>query len=405
MYNLNESLKWTDWTMSAYCDKIKSYIGAFFQSTLTSPTPGNFFGLAVDITAIGDIRTLVVGARLGDVGEVNSGTIYTYTSAGTTWSLEQTIENPNPEKNDYFGYAVNIYGNTMAASIPNNGGGKVRVYTRTDSVWNLEQSISSLTELATAFGYSVSLYEDTIVISAHTADVGEIIQGGIVHIYTRSGTTWTLEQTIENPSPVDYDTFGRSVDINNNTLIIGTGYKDDYGNNSGVAYIYTRAGTTWTLEETLYSPDAAESDYFGSNVSIDEFSGVTSVIIGAYGNTPASIENSGSAYIYTRSGTTWTHEQTIDNPNINDPSHFGTTVNIHGYICIITASYDNSDENLSGTSYVYKRIGGVWELLQTLKQPDEIVASSYFGSASSLNGDVFVISSPNQSKAFTYKLG
>ena len=52
--------------------------------------------------------------------------------------------------------------------------------------------------------------------------------------------------------------------------IVGAPRKDDAGNNSGAAYIFTRQGTAWVEQAKLVAPDARPGDYFGVSVAIDE---------------------------------------------------------------------------------------------------------------------------------------
>jgi len=101
-----------------------------------------------------------------------------------------------------------------------------------------------------------------------------------------------FESTINNPTPASYDHFGYSVSINS------TGDRAIIGANgaqaAGSAYIYTRTGTTWTLESTINNPTPAISDYFGNSVSINSTG--DRVVIGANLDDTGATD-AGSAYI------------------------------------------------------------------------------------------------------------
>jgi hypothetical protein len=77
------------------------------------------------------------------------------------------------------------------------------------------------------------------------------------------------------------DYFGYSVAISSdgNTAIIGA-HSDD--SDRGSAYIYTRAGSSWSQQTKLVAADGAGGDNFGRSVAIS--SDGNTAIIGAYGD-------------------------------------------------------------------------------------------------------------------------
>jgi hypothetical protein len=91
------------------------------------------------------------------------------------------------------------------------------------------------------------------------------------------------------------DFFGRSVAISGDTVVVGAFLHDTAaGNDSGAAYVFVRSGTTWSLQQKLTADDAAPSDSFGYAVAIDG----TSVVVGARG----AGTSGGAAYVFTRNG-------------------------------------------------------------------------------------------------------
>ena len=103
------------------------------------------------------------------------------------------------------------------------------------------------------------------------------------------------------------DNFGLSTAISGDTVVVGARGDDDdvTGVNSGSAYVFVRSGTTWTQEAKLTPSDAAAGDAFGVSVAI---SGDT-VVVGAHGDDDdVGGPDSGSVYVFTRSGLTWTQE-------------------------------------------------------------------------------------------------
>ena len=89
------------------------------------------------------------------------------------------------------------------------------------------------------------------------------------------------------------DLFGYSVSISGDTALVGAYGDDDAGSRSGSAYIFTRSGSSWTQQAKLTASDAAANDWFGYSVSI---SGDTA-LVGAYRDDDGG-SRSGSAYIF-----------------------------------------------------------------------------------------------------------
>ena len=144
------------------------------------------------------------------------------------------------------------------------------------------------------FGYSVSISGDgnTAIVGAYQDDT-RAGNAGSASIYTRSGSTWSRQTKLMGGD--EGDVFGYSVAISSdgNTAIIGAWGDDDKGRNSGSAHIYTRSGSTWTRQSKLVPSDGAASDRFGNSVSISTDG--NTAIIGAWSD-----DSIGSAYIFVR---------------------------------------------------------------------------------------------------------
>ena len=94
------------------------------------------------------------------------------------------------------------------------------------------------------------------------------------------------------------DNFGCSVSINSDgsRVVIGAWFADPGGTtNAGKAYIFARSGNSWSEEAILVASDKAASDYFGYSVSIN--SDGSRVVIGARYASPGGTTDAGKAYI------------------------------------------------------------------------------------------------------------
>ena len=140
------------------------------------------------------------------------------------------------------------------------------------------------------------------------------------------------------------DFFGQSVAIDGDTAVVGARRDDDGGSSSGSAYVYTRSGTTWTQQQKLVASDASASAGFGGSVAIDG----DTIVIGANGD-----QGSGSAYVFTRSGTTWTQSQKLTASDPANDAEFGIHVGIDGDTAVVGAYLDDTSVAGSGSAYVF----------------------------------------------------
>jgi len=358
------------------------------QATLNNPAPAtsDWFGFRVAIS--GDY--VIVGAHNDDTGATDAGSAYIYVRSGTTWSLQATLNIPTPAASDYFGISVAISGDyaIVGSHCDDTGAddaGSAYIYVRSGTTWSLQATLNNPTPAARDnFGVSVAISGDYAIVGAHTDDTGAT-DAGSAYIYVRSGTTWSLQATLNNPTPVTNDIFGYSVAISGDYAIVGTSYDDTGADNAGSAYIYVRSGTTWSLQSTLNNPAPAAGDVFGWSVAISG----DYVIVGAYLDDTGA-DNAGSAYIYVRSGTTWSLQATLNNPApvVND--HFGHSVAISGDYAIVGIDLDDTGATDAGSAYIYVRSGTTWSPQATLNNPTP-VTSDIFGYNVAISGDYAIV--------------
>lgn len=135
------------------------------------------------------------------------------------------------------------------------------------------------------------------------------------------------------------------------------------GSAVGSAYVFVRSGSTWTEEQKLFAPDASEDDRFGVSVAI---SGDTLVVGTGRGE---------GAYVFVRAGTAWTQQQKVVSPN-GTGGWFGYKVALDGDRLLVS-------EPVHGNSYVFLRAGTTWSLEQQLPVPNS--------SAVALSGDTLAV--------------
>jgi trimeric autotransporter adhesin len=355
------------------------------------------FALALfgDTLAIGSVvdsaeHTITNGALAplagSDTDATDAGAVYVYLRNGTTWTEQAYIKSSNSAATDLFGTAVALYDNTLVV------GAQVKerayVFVRNGAEWMQQAEISPAFNVSgDNFGVAVAVDHDTAVIGATGEDSNSgLINGtgtsndnslsfsGAAYVYTRSGTDWTQQAFLKAANPDLDDTFGASVEVEGDTVVIGaygessragivngsTASTDNSAINAGAVYVYTRSGTTWTQQAFLKAANADAGDFFGNALGLSgnllvvgapyESSNVSSstanVVNGSTASTNNSLQSSGAAYVFYRTGTNWAETAFLkaDHPNADDK--FGYSVGISGSSIVVGDVGESS--NLTG---------------------------------------------------------
>ena len=174
-----------------------------------------------------------------------------------------------------FGAAADIDGDTAAVAGPgfifsDFPDETVYVYRKEGTAWTLEQSLTTHDDeplSQDSFGFSVALSGDTLVVGALGDSTGGFVAGA-AYVYIRDGHAWSLQQKLVASDAAAFAQFGLSVDIIGDTIVIGALADDDSGYGTGAAYVYHRDGVTWTEQQKLKASDEAAESFFGLSVSI-----------------------------------------------------------------------------------------------------------------------------------------
>ena len=257
------------------------------QAKLVAGTAAAYDSTGESCAISGD--TAVLGSPWGEPpgSSINAaGEAFVFVRSGTSWSQQARI-NPSTTANDYLD-DVDIDGDTIViGSAGNNSstnGGAVYVYTRSGTSWSLQQKIISnnAAQANSRWGEQVKISGDTLVASCANYTNGSGHTGN-VEVWTRSGTSWSFQATL-TPNPTDTSgTYGRSLSIDGDTVAVGN-YA--YSSNQGRAYIFERTGTSWSQKKVLTASTPVNSTNFGYGVSVDESSGEVAIGASSFSNSP-----------------------------------------------------------------------------------------------------------------------
>jgi len=338
------------------------------------------FGLSVSIS--GD--TALIGAFKDSDNGQYSGSAYVFIRTSTNWTLQQKLLASDGEAHDYFGNYVSLSGDTalIGAVGVDSQQGAAYVFIRTGTTWTQQAKLLASDGGAyDQFGCSVSVSGDTALIGAYGHDSNK----GSAYAFIRTGTTWAQQAELLAPDGATNDQFGFDVALSGDTTLIGAHWDDDNGKyDSGSAYVFTRTGATWSQQQKLLASDAEAGDEFGGSVSLS----CDTALIGAPKNDMATVP--GSAYVFTRTGTTWTQQAKLVASDGIAPDFFGCAVSLDGDIALVGAFWGDGIVTDSGSAYVFTRSGTAWTQQAKLFASD---GEGYdrFGSSVSLSGDTVLI--------------
>lgn len=396
----------------------------------------------------------------------SAGAAYVYKRFGTSWSQEAYLKPSNLGGTDQFGVSVAIDGDSIVVGAnqedsnqttitnapnpitPNEGAtdaGAAYVFQRSGTTW-AEQAYLKPSNMGAndQFGVSLAISGDTIAVGAFFEDSNQTsitngspapaIEGatdsGAVYVFQRSGTTWAEQSYLKPSNTGASDRFGVSVDISKDTIVVGANLEasnqititngsgasvDNSAANAGAAYVFRRTGVSWIQEAYLKAPNAEAGDQFGTAVAIDG----DTIVVGAFSEasnqttitngTTASSDNSatlaGAAYVFQRTGSTWSHQAYLKPPNVGADDRFGIKVAIEGNTILVGSIFEdnnqttvtngtipNDDNSLSnaGAVYVFDRSGSTWAFRAYIKAPNGDVEDR-FGNAISFSGDTAVV--------------
>ncbi len=383
------------------------------------------------------------GARLSIVVD-DMNAVYPLT-IDPTWSQEAYLKASNTGFGDQFGVSVAVSGDTIVVGAPyedsNATGvdgnqaddsadqaGAAYVFTRSGTTWSQQAYLKASNSGAVdRFGYSVAVSGDTIVVGAYGEDSNATgVDGtqvdnsasfsGAAYVFTRSGTTWSQQAYLKASDTGANDRFGYAVAVSGETIAVGA--YDDSSISGGAAYVFTRSGTTWSQQANLQASNAGAGDQFGYAIAV---SGDTIVVGAPYEDSNATgvdgsgidnLDAAGAAYVFKRSGTTWSQQAYLKASNTAFRDKFGYAVAASGDTVVVGAPYEDSNatgvdgngaDNSatdSGAAYVFTRSVSTWSQQAYLKASNTD-AGDWFGYAAAVSGDTIVVGAYGEGSSAT----
>ena len=385
----------------------------------------DYFGYSValsgDTAVVGAYRERSIATGVNgnqtDNSAPYSGAAYVFVRSGSTWS-QQAYLKASKIGGGFFAESVAVSGDTVvvgdrlessnATGVNGNqanesasGSGAAYVFVRSGTIWSQQAYLkASNTGASDYFGSSIAVSGDTVVVGA--TNEGSSATGvngsqaddsasasGAAYVFIRNGSTWSQQAYLKASNTGASDYFGSSIAVSGDTVVVGatnegssaTGVNgsqaDDSASASGAAYVFIRNGSTWSQQAYLKASNTGAGDNFGYSIAV---SGDTAVV-GAYrersnatgvnGNqTDNSAPYSGAAYVFVRSGSTWSQQAYLKASNAEAYDLFGACVAVSGDTVVVGSSGESSgatgvngnqadnSATSSGAAYVFTGLGG-----------------------------------------------
>ncbi len=187
----------------------------------------------------------------------------------------------------------------------NTGLGSAYVFVKPGGGWANMAQTAKLTPSDGAtnddFGFSVAISGDALVVGANGDAFGVNNQQGSAYVFAKPGGGWanmtqTAKLTASDGAAVD--AFGWSVAISGDTVLVGALFDDiSINTDQGSAYVFVKPGGGWvdmTQTAKLTASDGALGDSFGWSVAISG----TTIVVGAYTDDIGANADQGSAYVF-----------------------------------------------------------------------------------------------------------
>lgn len=398
-------------TDSAAVDVATHVLSAIGVVKASDTAAGDQFGAAIAIS--GDGTTLAIGApfersgaqnsvqgvngeqaddcvSLGPNCEFNSGAVYVYVRGTGGWTQQAFIKRPTPDGGDMFGTSVALSddGNLLAVGVPGQdsavyGSGAVHLYARSGASWSYEASVTATNPgFENYFGRSVALSGN-----------GEILVVGAPH---------------EGSAEVGV----HAANAGNQTNDCNAAPAVNCSERSGAVYVYTRS-SGWSAQKYIKPYNTSAADEFGTSLALSSDGRVLAVGSVMQAGVSGGLQQ-GAVYLFD-GASDWAQLQMLKATYGDHDDRFGATVSLSADGETLVVGADGEDSNYAsdpsinaaatynaGAVYVYMRVSGVWQNEVYLKAPN-IGGGDKFGAVVSLSsdGNMLAVGAPMEDSAQT----
>jgi hypothetical protein len=272
-----------------------------------------------------DQHTLLIGMP-GFANETGRVAVFERNGLGP-WTRAGSIDHPNPQPDDRFGGSVVMENDLAIVGTSQTG---VYVFQRKHDDW-------------------VPLNHDASLKGPMAIAHDQVFLGTSIYEVDHQGQ-FHLLQTLSSGDGSTDDGFGAAVAASDNTAAVGAPSDAD---GRGAVYVFTRQGKQWVQQQKLISIDGRSDEQFGSAVSLQDHL-LAIGAPGGPAMSDSLCENeggSGVAYVFTFGGGTWSESQKIDTPHC--AVDYGTEITINRDALVVGDITTPDNPNNFAKAYIY----------------------------------------------------
>lgn len=356
---------------------------------------GAVFGFIVSV----DGDRVAVGSPGHSGNGTNSGAAYVFlrnNGGADAWGQKQKLTPSDGQANEAFGYSLSLNGDSIvigAVDLDGSSSGSAYVFEDQQDIWEQAgKSYASDAAAGDSLGTSVAVHGAYAVAGAPQKD-----GVGAVYVFRRNASgadEWGEIAKLTDPTPTSGGQFGFAVSIYGDRILVGA--PGDGG--TGSAFVFSLDGSPTVV---LNAADAENGDSFGRSVALG--SGIA--IVGA----PAEGLSAGAVYIFDRNANgaggnspdAWGQIKKLTASDGSAGDEFGFSVSLSNDTALVGARLDDDAGPAGGSAYVFERNTtgrgepGVdeWGQVAKLTAVDGS-ADDEFGHSVSINGDIALVGAP-----------
>lgn len=335
--------------------------------------------------------------------------------------------NPSPRAaGDRAGNAVALSGSVMVVGSVGNStdandqnveqsAGAAFVFEKIDGVWVQTAKLVAADRAGGPgadsydFGAAVAVSGGTIVVgSPHNYTDANLQnsknQAGAAYVFEKVANVWTQKQKIVAADRDNADSFGKSVAIAGNALVVGSNSDTDADNQNdffvaGAVYLFEKQANVWNQTQKIVASDRYEGGVFGSHLA---FNGSTLAVGNDLNDFDANGENelaeAGAVYVFEKNGNGFVQKVKLLAADRTEKAEFGNDVALSGNTLVVGNYLNSTDANgqqslsAAGAVYVFRKNGNTWSQSQKLVAADRAEAG-VFGVSVALDGSTLVVGS------------
>jgi hypothetical protein len=359
--------------------------GAAEQAKLVAsdPDPDDRFGTSVTLAR--DIA--LVGAPLDDEQGTDAGAVYVFTRANQQWTQEAKLMASDAGPGDRFGRSIAFNRDlaVVGAPLKNDGAGGVYVFERSNTVWTEKaRLVASDGQAGHEFGIAVAVDGDILLVGAtfhnHAGD-----DTGMAYVFTREADTFVGQDRLAADDATAESEFGRSIAIEGGLAVIGAPGSGENRTMAGSAYLFESNGGRWQQVAKLTADDGEAGNDFGHAVAIDQ----QTVLVGAFHDS-AERPNSGAAYLFVEEGSDWVQQEKFVVRDAKADDQFGYALALRDNAAIIGAHLNDHMGDSAGAAFLFIKNRQGWQERARITADDSSDFDK-FGNAVALDSNIVLI--------------